>query len=111
MERPPDNAKAQIAALSDAFSDLCHGKHSVVVGGAIADVLSIWLCGHFDPSGQAETDAVREHLLQDVMALTRKLVPVNERIIAPRQAAQQEHPNHASPHRRRADHRARRHRP
>lgn len=57
------------------------GRASSVQGAALSDLLAMFLAGHFEASGRAETDKLREALLEHIVATVRHLIPINEKLI------------------------------
>lgn len=70
--------------LVEEIRPLLAGYPSPTVGAALADLLAIWLAGHF-AGGAAENAALREELLAMHLKVVRKLIPVNERELLRRQ--------------------------
>lgn len=67
------------------------GRDRRVQSSVLADLLSIWLAGHFAGSAEAN-EALREELLEAHLALVRDLIEPNEEMILEqaRAAAQKE---------------------
>lgn len=63
-------AVARVEALVNRIKPMLAGQGSEVQGGALADLLAMWLAGH--------PDFVREELLAAHTACARNLVTVNE---------------------------------
>jgi hypothetical protein len=57
---------------------LLHGIGPVIQGAILADLLAIWLAGHFGSNG------MREQLLNDHIRTVWQLIPCNEREILAR---------------------------
>jgi hypothetical protein len=60
------------------------GNAPEVVGGALADLFSMFLAGHFDEKGPAETAVLREQLISQWLDTVRQLIEPNEKIILAR---------------------------
>jgi hypothetical protein len=58
--------------VSKRIQPLLKGRPPNVQAGVLADLLSIWLAGHWPPEA-------REELLADFVELVRKLVPESEK--------------------------------
>jgi hypothetical protein len=74
----------EIGRLVEAIRPILAGHPPALQGAALADLLAIWLAGHFAGDDAANT-AVREELLAVHIAMVRKLIPVNERELLRRQ--------------------------
>jgi hypothetical protein len=83
MKRDKANRTAaqadEVMALVEAVRPLFKGKAPEVQGAALADLLAMWLAGHFDandPEGAA-TEQIRETMLELHLASVRDLIPIN----------------------------------
>jgi hypothetical protein len=70
-----------IAILCRRMASLLAGHPDVVQGGALADLLAMWLAGHQVAGDEDATRSLRADLLAIHYAMVRELVPVNARII------------------------------
>jgi hypothetical protein len=64
---------------NEEYRPLFAGKPSPVQGAALADLLAMWLAGHFDandPESEA-TEQIRETMLELHLRAVRDLIPVN----------------------------------
>jgi hypothetical protein len=79
--RQPEKVN-EVQELCDAVYDLFQGHDRVIVGAVLADLLSVWVAGHFvaDDKG-GETQKFRKQLLQRHMKAVRELVPLSEKQI------------------------------
>ena len=73
-------ATTEVAILVEMIRPLLAGRSPEVVSATLADLLSMWLAGHF-VGGDKENAALREQLLADHVELVRRLIPVNEQMI------------------------------
>ena len=71
----------EVEAIVNAVRPLLAGKSSPIQGAALADLLAIWLAGHFATGNQRATAAIRERLLKEHIETVRKLIPLNEEAI------------------------------
>lgn len=67
----------EVMVLVARIRPLLAGRASHVQGGALADLLAIFLAGHIVPGNPAATDDLRERILQMHLEMVRELVPVN----------------------------------
>jgi len=81
-ESPPD--PREIDRLVEQIMPILAGHHEAIQSGVLADLLSMWLAGHFIEGSAKKTAKLREQLLRDHMQLVRKLIPVNEAMILER---------------------------
>ncbi len=81
MTDEPELSPERIVALSKKIAEVFEGEHSLVIGGVLADLTAIWLAGHSDERGAAETKRVREHMLKVQTKMVRRLIGPNEDII------------------------------
>lgn len=72
----------QSLALSARIKPLLAGKHPAVQAGALADLVSVFLAGHFVAGDAAATAALRQELLDEHVRFVKSLVPASEREIA-----------------------------
>lgn len=70
----PDEMARKAEALSRKIGQILHGNDPMTQSAVLADLLSIWLAGHWPPE-------MREILLADHVELVRKLVPASEKQI------------------------------
>jgi hemerythrin len=77
-------AVIKIEAIVDAVRPIIAGHDSTVQSAALADLLSMWLAGHFVEGDRKATDRLRRRLLRAHIALVRELLPANERQILAR---------------------------
>lgn len=73
-----------VEAIIDRVRPILAGNPAEVVGGALADLFSMWLAGHFDAAGRTETAALREALITQWLETVRKLIEPNEQMILAR---------------------------
>ena len=64
-------------ALSRAIMPLLAGKGASVQGAALADLLALWLAGHFIHGDPEQTKALREEILAMHIAIVRDLIEIN----------------------------------
>jgi hypothetical protein len=67
----------EVMRLIDTIRPLLAGKPAPVQGAALADLLAIWLAGHW-AGNRAETARLRADLLKAHVATVRKLIHENE---------------------------------
>jgi hypothetical protein len=70
-----------VAALVDRIRALLADHPPEVQGIVLADLLAIWLAGHYIPDDSNATREERDDLLANHCAMVRKLVPVNARAL------------------------------
>jgi hypothetical protein len=70
-----------IASLVERIKPLLAGKPPEVQGGALADLLAIWLAGNVVRGDPAATKKYRAELLQVHVSYVEELIPVNARMI------------------------------
>jgi hypothetical protein len=75
-----DTDLAAVKALVAAIRPLLAGHPPRVQGAALADLLAIWVAGHYSDSDD-ETDRLRETILANHSKMVRRLIPVNDAII------------------------------
>jgi hypothetical protein len=74
-------------ALVKKITPLLKGKDPGVQGAALADLLAIWLAGHFYPDDPQATALVREQMIEAHLVAVRALIEVNGKMrVAPRLA-------------------------
>lgn len=71
----------EIAALVDRIGPLLAGRSPDIQGGALADLLAIWLAGHHVEGDGEATRKMREALLLYHIGQVRELTTVNAKII------------------------------
>jgi hypothetical protein len=64
--------------VSQQIQPLLSGLPSEVQGAALADLLSLWLAGHFVVGSSEATDALREAVLAEHIACVRDMIPSSE---------------------------------
>jgi hypothetical protein len=69
--------------LAQTIRPMLAGHSPAAQAAALADLVSMWLAGHF-AQDQKTTERFREQMLDDFMGLVRGLVPVNEKWILKR---------------------------
>jgi hypothetical protein len=57
------------------------GHPAPIQAAVLADLVSIYLAGHMIKDDEAETNALREHLLELHVAYVRELLPINAQVI------------------------------
>ena len=75
--------KSKIKIISEKVEQirpLLAGLEPPIQGAILADLLAIWLAGHF-AEGPPSTTALRDLLLEQHMGLVRALIPINEKAI------------------------------
>lgn len=70
-----------VAQLVKEISPLFAGKDPAITGGALADLLAIWLASHIVPGSPRQTERWRKTILELHIETVRRLVEPNERII------------------------------
>jgi hypothetical protein len=88
-EVPMDLDLDDVRRLVEAIRPILGGKPPPIQGAVLADLLAIWLAGHF-AGDDAANAAVREELLTAHIAMVRKLIPVNEEWMLRRREAPQD---------------------
>jgi hypothetical protein len=71
----------QVAEIVERVRPILAGNPSAVTGAALADLFAIWLVGHFDDRGPAETAELREELIDQWVKTARQLIEPNEKMI------------------------------
>jgi hypothetical protein len=74
MAKSVDDLASDVSKISRQIQPLLHGHSPYVQCAVLADLLSMWLAGHWPPEA-------REKLLTDFADLARDLVPISERQI------------------------------
>lgn len=77
-----DPRTQEVADLREKIRPLLAGHEPEIIGAALSDLVATWLVAHQGPAD--EIDAVREQILQAFIALVRRLMPVNERMLRER---------------------------
>lgn len=72
MTKMPDDLARQAQQLTRQLQRLLRGCDPAVQSAVLADLLSIWLAGHWPPEA-------REELLTDFVELVLDLVPITEK--------------------------------
>lgn len=67
----------QVEALAGALGELLHGEDPRVVGGALADVLAMYIAGHVVFGNAEATMRVRTAALALHIDIVQSLIPVN----------------------------------
>jgi hypothetical protein len=67
--------------LVQSIRPLLAGRSPQTQGAALADLLAIWLAGHVVEGNPAETDTLRDELLEAHIEAVRRLIPINSRQI------------------------------
>jgi hemerythrin len=70
-----------VAETVEAIKHLLARKPPPVQGAILADLLAMWLAGHFAEDDANATRELREQVLTMHCEYVRKLVPVNAKII------------------------------
>jgi hypothetical protein len=70
--RATDDLAYEVELVSKQIQPLLKGRAPNVQSGVLADLLSLWLAGHWPPEA-------REELLGDFVELVRDLVPESEK--------------------------------
>jgi hypothetical protein len=74
-------AEEQIMELVKRISPLLKGKAPPVQGAVLADLLAMWLAGHWIPGDADETRAAREAVLANHIQVVRELMEENAKIL------------------------------
>jgi hypothetical protein len=72
---------AMAGVVSKEIQKLLRGLGPETQGAVLADLLSLWLAGHFVAGRPAQTSELREALLIEHITTVRKLVPESEKEI------------------------------
>jgi hypothetical protein len=71
----------QVFRLVERIRPLLAGNSPDVQGAALAELLAIWLAGHWIPLSSTDTNELRESLLVTHLCLVRNLMSVNASIL------------------------------
>lgn len=82
-----DTLKAE--ALAKQCYPIFAGQDPVIVAAALAELLALLLAGHFDPGDPANTQAIRDGMLDLHIKTVKKLVPVMEAMRTAPKASQE----------------------
>lgn len=63
--------------VSKQIQPLLKGLGGEIQAAVLADLLSLFLAGHFVVGSSEETDALREQLLKEHMDIVRELIPIS----------------------------------
>jgi hypothetical protein len=74
-----DRRATQVAAIVERIRPILAGNQPEVQGGALADLFSMFIAGHFDADGR--TAELREAMITEWLITVRQLIPVNEAMI------------------------------
>jgi hypothetical protein len=74
-------------AVVKKITPLLKGKDPGVQGAALADLLAIWLAGHFYPDDPQATALAREQMIEAHLVAVRALIEVNSKTHAEPQLA------------------------
>jgi len=69
----------EIIDLVDEIKPLMSGRHPKVQAGALAELLSLWLAGHWIPGQKEETTHLRDSLLTMHVEFVRSLTELNSK--------------------------------
>ena len=67
----------EIRGLIERIRPILAGREPSVQSAVIADLLAIWLAGHFMPGEPAATRKMRASLQSEVLRLVDELMPLN----------------------------------
>ena len=81
MTDEPEITPERIATIVERIMPMFAGEHPLIVGGALADLLALWLAGQIDPRGAKATRAHREAILKLHVDTVRALIKPNEEIL------------------------------
>jgi hypothetical protein len=79
-----DAAARKVPGLVDRIGTLLHGQGQMAQGAALADLLAMWLAGHFVPDDPVATTRLRAELLDMHVRLVRDLIRPSAQAIAER---------------------------
>ncbi len=71
-------AGAEALRVSKHIQPMLKGLGADIQGAVLADLLSLWLAGHFVVGSSEETDALREAVLAEHIECVRGLIPSSE---------------------------------
>jgi hypothetical protein len=71
----------EVARAVERIKPILHGRPPEMIGAILADLLAIWLAGHYAEGDEDATRTMRADLLSMHLFTVRKLVSVNARII------------------------------
>jgi hypothetical protein len=74
----------EVAEIVERVRPILSGRQPEVVGGALADLFSILLAGHFIAGDPAATADLREQMIAQWLETVRKLIEPNEQMILAR---------------------------
>jgi hypothetical protein len=70
-----------VIRLVKQIEPLLAGQPRQLQGAVLADLLAIWLAGHYVEGDQAATTELRAELLKHHLETVDRLVPVNEKMM------------------------------
>jgi hypothetical protein len=73
-----------IGGIVERVAPILAGNPPEVTGAALADLFAMWLAGHFDERGPAETTELREELIAKWLETACQLIEPNEKMILAR---------------------------
>lgn len=82
MQKPIDTRTFD--HLVDRIRPILAGHDPAIQSAVLADLLSMWLAGHFLADSGDDQAKFREELLANHMQLVRDLIPANEAMIVER---------------------------
>lgn len=68
-------------SLAERVRPVLAGNPPDIIGAALADLVAMWIAGHFDTRGAIETAKHREQLIGQWLDTVRQLIEVNEQMI------------------------------
>lgn len=74
-EEDIDERFIEVQEVVAQCAECLHGRDPEIQGAALADLVSMWVAGHFGPEG------FREQLIEEHVDTVRRLLPINEKII------------------------------
>jgi hypothetical protein len=74
----PDKLAAHSERLVAAIRPILAGQGSVTQGAVLAELVSMWVAGHFVPDSRIETEEMRKQMLELFMETTERLIRVAE---------------------------------
>lgn len=78
MSRASDRHATKVAALVDSICPLLTVHPNNVIAAALADLLALFLAGHYVPGDAEATAELRADTLADLCVLVGHLIPINE---------------------------------